>query len=91
MKAATKELISEMTTDELLALIMDIDAELWAVGETWIRKGNYREYIVTKNMRGHINFRYLDGRGKEQSGVSTKEAFLENCTRYKDIKNESSD
>ena len=77
--------ISEMTTRELLALIMDIDAELWAVGETWIRKGNYREYTITKNMRGHVSFSYVDGWGKQHSGVSTKEGFLENFTRYKDL------
>ena len=83
----TDKPISEMTTDELLALIMDIDAELWAADSIWIDNKNKREYTVTKNMRGHIGFRYVDGWGKKHSGVSSKQTFLETCTRYKDIKN----
>lgn len=88
-KPTTNKPISEMTTDELLALIKEADSELWAVGETWIHKDDYREYIITKNMCSHINYSYADGRGKQHSGVSTKEAFLENCTRDKDNNNES--
>ena len=77
--------ISTMTTSELLVLAKSIDAELWEVGGIWISKGNYREYTITKNMRDHVNFSYVDGWGKSHSGVSTKQAFLENYTRYKDI------
>lgn len=85
MKSTTNKPISEMSTSELLALIKEADSELWAVDETWIRKGNYREFTITKNLGDHITISSVDSLGKKHLGVSTKQAFLENYTRYKDI------
>lgn len=83
----TDKPISEMTTDELLALSESIDNELFGVGSQWIKNSNGRWHTVTANRSNSVDFEYTNTWSKLIRGVSNKQTLLETFTKAKDIKN----